>query len=82
MGSTGVRRPKPSKSKGSDKVEAVPVKVVEKVKKVAEKPTVEPKPKVKTKVAELPVAETETKVAPEKTVKKTEKKPSAKDVPE
>jgi 30S ribosomal protein S31 len=68
IGSSGVRRPKSSKSKALAKVEAV-----EKIKKVAEKPKAEPKPKVK--VAE-PAAITETEVvaAPEKVVKKAVKK--------
>jgi 30S ribosomal protein S31 len=68
IGSTGVRRPKSSKTKAFVKVE-----VVEKIKKVAEAPKAEPKPKVK--VAEV-VAETkpEITVAPEKTVKKAVKK--------
>jgi ribosomal small subunit protein bTHX len=68
IGSSGVRRPKSSKAKAIVKVE-----LVEKIKKVAEKPKTEPKPKVK--VAE-PVAITETEVAaaPEKAVKKAVKK--------
>jgi len=66
IGSSGVRRPKSSKR-------FVKVEVVEKIKKVAEKPKAEPKPKIK--VAE-PVAITETEVvaAPEKAVKKAMKK--------
>ena len=68
IGSSGVRMPKSSKSKGFVKVE-----VVEKIKKVAEKPKTEPKPKVK--VAEpVAITETEIAVAPEKVVKKTVKK--------
>lgn len=68
MGSTGVRRPKPSKNKAFVKVE-----VVEKIKKVTEAPKAEHKPKVK--VAEpIAVAETNVIVAPEKTVKKASKK--------
>lgn len=68
IGSSGVRRPKSSKSKALVKVE-----VVEKLKKGAEKPKTEPKPKVK--VAEsVTVTESETAVAPEKVVKKAVKK--------
>lgn len=68
IGSNGVRRPKSSKNKAFIKVE-----VAEKIKKVAEKPKAEPKPKVK---AAEPVAITETEVAavPEKAVKKAVKK--------
>jgi len=70
LGSSGVRRPK-SKKKAFVKVE-----VVEKVKKVAEAPKAEPKPKVK--VAEV-VADTKSEItlAPEKTVKKAVKKTKA-----
>jgi 30S ribosomal protein S31 len=72
LGSYGVRRPKSSKSKVLVKAEVIPVKV-EKVKKVAEKPAADPKPK--TKVAEvIAVAETEITVAPKKEVKKAVKK--------
>jgi 30S ribosomal protein S31 len=66
IGSSGVRRPKSSKS-------FVKVEVVEKIKKIAEKPKVESKPKAK--VAEpVAITETEIAVAPEKTVKKAVKK--------
>ena len=96
MGSTGVRRPKPSKRKAAEKLEAAPVKTVIKVKKVAEKPKVEPKPKPKVaqpvaitepkpklKVAEpVAVTEPEKTVVPVKTVKKAVKKAKAEDAPE
>lgn len=68
IGSSGVRRPKPSKNKTFVKVEAA-----EKIKKVAEKPKVEHKPKVKV-TDPVVVAETEVAVAPEKPVKKAVKK--------
>lgn len=68
IGSSGVRRPKTSKAKSIVKVE-----LVEKIKKVAEKPKSEPKPKVK--VAEpTAITETEVAVAKEKVVKKAVKK--------
>ncbi len=66
IGSSGVRRPKPSKS-------FVKVEVVEKIKKVAEKPKAEPKPKVKA-AEPAAITETEIAVAPEKAVKKAVKK--------
>jgi ribosomal small subunit protein bTHX len=73
LGSSGVRRPKSSKSKVAIKTEAVPAVAIEKTKKVAEKPKAEHKPKVK--VAEtVAVAETEITAAPAKTVKKAVKK--------
>jgi 30S ribosomal protein S31 len=66
IGSSGVRRPKSSKAK-------VIVEVVEKIKKVSEKPKAEPKPKVK--IAEpVSITETEVAVAQEKVVKKAVKK--------
>jgi len=73
LGSYGVRRPKSTKNKVLVKTETAPDKAVEKVKKAAEKPKVDPKPKVK---ATEPVAtvETETSAAPKKTVKKAVKK--------
>ena len=68
IGSSGVRRPKPSKNKTFVKVE-----VVEKVKKVSEKPKAEHKPKAK--VAEpVVVTETEVAVVAEKPAKKAVKK--------
>lgn len=73
LGSSGVRRPKSSKNKIFVKVEAVHAEAIEKKKKVAEKPKIEPKPKAK--VAEpIAVTETEITVTPEKTVKKAVKK--------
>jgi 30S ribosomal protein S31 len=80
IGSTGVRRPKPSKRKATVKVVA-PVEVVEKVKKVTEKAKVEPKPKAK--ISELAVeTETELTVAHEKPVKKAVKRTKAEDAAE
>jgi 30S ribosomal protein S31 len=68
IGSSGVRRPKSSKSKTLVKVEAV-----EKNKKITEKPKAEPKPKVK--VAEpAAIAEAKVSVTSEKVVKKAVKK--------
>jgi 30S ribosomal protein S31 len=68
IGSSGVRRPKSSKAKA-----LVNVKVVEKIKKVAEKPKTEPKPKVKVAEA-VAITETEVAATPEKVVKKAVKK--------
>jgi len=73
LGSSGVRRPKSSKTKAFVKTEEVPVQKVEKKAKVAEAPKVEHKPKAK--VAEpVAITETEITVAPEKAVKKVVKK--------
>jgi len=73
IGSSGVRRPKPSNIKGIAKVETAPVEVVEKIKKPAEKPKTEPKTKIKA-ADSIAVPEPETAVAPVKTVKKAVKK--------
>jgi ribosomal small subunit protein bTHX len=73
LGSYGVSRPKSSK-KSFVKVETAPAEMVEKVKKVSEKPKPEPKPKA-VKVAEPDVV-TEVEVAAKP--KKAAKKPAAK----
>jgi 30S ribosomal protein S31 len=73
IGSSGVRRPKSSKNKVFVKSEAVVAEVIEKTKKVADKPKVEHKPKVKVEEPVV-VAEVEETVAPAKTVKKAVKK--------
>jgi 30S ribosomal protein S31 len=72
LGSYGVRRPKSSKNKSFVKSEVVPV-VVEKVKKVTEKPKAEPKSKVKV-VEDVVASNTEVAAASPKEVKKTAKK--------
>jgi 30S ribosomal protein S31 len=69
IGSSGVRRPKSSKSKTLVKVEAV-----EKIKTVAEKPKAEPKPKVKVAEPAAAITLAEVAVTPEKVVKKAVKK--------
>ncbi len=75
IGSYGVRRPKSSKSKSVVKNETADAIVVEKVKKVAEKPKTDPKPKAK--VAEPVVAvEPEVTETPKKAIKKAVKKTS------
>jgi ribosomal small subunit protein bTHX len=73
LGSYGVRRPRSSKSQVIIKTETTPTEKVVKVKKVAEKPVADPKPKAK--VADV-IAESDTKqaVAPKKEVKKAVKK--------
>jgi 30S ribosomal protein S31 len=81
MGSYGVRRPKSSKEKEIIKVEAVPVVTVEKVKKVAEKPKAEPKPKTKVDAA-VAIVDAEITVSPKKAVKKVVKKAKVEDKPE
>ena len=76
LGSSGVLRPKSSKSKVSVKVETAPVEAVEKVKKVVEKPKVDSKPKVKA-AEPVTVTEKEITTVPEKAAKKVVKKPKA-----
>jgi 30S ribosomal protein S31 len=73
LGSYGVRRPRSSKSQVIIKAELAPAEKVVKVKKVADKPAANPKPKAK--VAEV-IAESETNqaVTPKKEVKKAVKK--------
>jgi len=78
IGSSGVRRPKPSKRKVFVKAE---VAVPEKVAKVIEKPKAEPKPKVKAAEAAV-ITETEPVVAPVKAVKKAVKKAKSDDATE
>ena len=79
IGSTGVRRPKPSKRKVFAKVEAAVVDVVEKVAKVIEKPKAEPKPKAKA-VEVVAKTEVEATAEPVKAVKKVVKKAKSEDV--
>lgn len=81
IGSSGVRRPKSSKTKAFVKAEAVPVQKAEKKVKIAEAPKAEPKPKAK---VDEPVAVPKSEIidTPEKTVKKAVKKVKAEDAAE
>jgi len=84
IGSTGVRRPKPSKRKVFVKVEAAVAEEVKKVVKVTEKTKAEPKPRAKAvEIVEVAaIVETEAAVAPVKAVKKAVKKTKSEDVTE
>jgi len=73
LGSTGVRRPKSSKSKGLLKSGTASAEVIEKLEKVSEKPKTETKPKLK-KTNLVSEVEIKNETEPKKAVKKAVKK--------